>query len=173
LGAIAIKANWLLLWNLRGSPKSCAGSRNAICGKPPNGKCATYESPNHMNDQQSQYDCSKVCFYVGPTNTGPRVSFPQVPLAPTFRRRVPLSDCVIYRDKPLPREAFWRTAEQGPPVWLPLFGRKTRWFGSIDGIASRSLERWSLTALTVAGESLTLRIQTKLQVAPVVPNRDR
>ena len=32
---------------------------------------------------------------------------------------MPRHDCVIYRDKPLPREAFWRTAEQAPPVWLP------------------------------------------------------
>ena len=32
---------------------------------------------------------------------------------------MPRRDCVIYRDKPLPREAFWRTTEQAPPVWLP------------------------------------------------------
>ena len=89
-------------------------------GSLPIGKCATdCERPNHVNDQQPQYDCSKVCFYVGPTTSGPRVSFPQVPLAHTFKRRVPRPDCVIYRDKPLPRGAFRRTAQQGPPVWLP------------------------------------------------------
>jgi|SRR6516165_1558380 len=70
-----------------------------------------------MNDQQPQYDCSKSCFYIGPTTTGPRVSFPHVP-APALKGRVPRTDCVIYRDKPLPREAFWRTAEQAPTVWL-------------------------------------------------------
>ena len=32
---------------------------------------------------------------------------------------MPRRDCVIYRDKPLPRKAFWRTTEQAPPVWLP------------------------------------------------------
>src|SRR6516162_9658192 len=73
-----------------------------------------------MNDQQPQYDCSKVCFYVGPTTTGPRVSFPGVvPPPPTLKRPVPRHDCVIYRDKPLPREAFWRTAEQVRPVRSP------------------------------------------------------
>jgi hypothetical protein len=73
-----------------------------------------------MNDQQPQYDCSKVCFYVGSTTTGPRVSFPGVaPPPPTLKRPVLRPDYAIYRDKPLPREAFWRTAEQGPPVWLP------------------------------------------------------
>ena len=72
-----------------------------------------------MHDQQPQYDCSTVCFYVGPTTIGPRVSFPRVPPPPpTLKQPLPRCDCVIYRDKPLPREAFCRTAEQAPPVWL-------------------------------------------------------
>jgi hypothetical protein len=72
-----------------------------------------------MNDQQPQYDCSKVCFHVGPTTTEPRVGFPQVPLVPTLKQPLSRPDCVIYRDKPLPRQAFWRPAQQAPPVWLP------------------------------------------------------
>ena len=40
-------------------------------------------------------------------------------VAPTLKRPVPRRDCAIYRDKPLPREAFWRTAEQVRPVRSP------------------------------------------------------
>src|SRR6516164_2241995 len=36
-----------------------------------------------------------------------------------LKQPLPRPDCAIYRDKPLPREAFWRTAEQAPPVLLP------------------------------------------------------
>src|SRR6516164_3201806 len=71
-----------------------------------------------MNDQEPRYSFN-VAFYGAPTTTGPRVSFPHVALAPALKGRMPRPDCVIYRDKPLPREVFWRTVEQGPPVWLP------------------------------------------------------
>jgi hypothetical protein len=66
-----------------------------------------------MNDQQPRYDCSKVCFYVEPTTAGPSQ------LSTGYHWHLCLNgpcrrDCAIYRDKPLPREALWRTAEQAP-----------------------------------------------------------
>jgi hypothetical protein len=57
-----------------GVPPSCEGSPNATWRVRP---LANAQPMNHqnMNDQQLRYDCSKVCFYIGPPLPGRESAF--------------------------------------------------------------------------------------------------
>ena len=130
-----------------------------------------------MNDQQPRYDCSKVCFYVEPTTAGPSQ------LSTGYHWHLCLNgpcrrDCAIYRDKPLPREALWRTAEQAPAcLVIPAIHAIGEGLGFDDPSAvppfplppKSAPSTWVLIAKVLALEALLLCFLPRKATEPPAP----